>query len=261
MLERVRDLVEWLSPFHARFGMVRGTRVGSAVRQLEYAGHKGALVAIPLAGEPPIVGRAGTHDGAVFRQIYLWRELDAPFPFAPQTIVDAGANIGVATRYLARRFPGAQVISLEIDRDNVALLERNTTHLRQVAVRQQALWGHRARVSIENPGAETDGYRAVEEPGGAIDAIGVEELLDEAGIRTLDLLKMDIEGAEYAAIDDLLKSYVPITQLLIEFHHVIGDRASLGRTQRAIESLNAAGYRVFHISPVGFEYSFVRSAS
>ena len=196
MLDRVQDLFRWLSPFHERFGVVRGTRVGRAVRKLEYAGHQGDLVAIPLAGEPPITGRARTHDGAVFRQTYMWRELDAPFPFSPATIVDAGANIGVTTRYLARKFPGAQVISLEIDEANLALLRYNTAHLRQVTVRPMALWGHRARVTIENPGAETDGYRAVESRDGDIEAIGVEELLDESGIRTLDLLKMDIEGGE-----------------------------------------------------------------
>jgi FkbM family methyltransferase len=236
MLERVRDLAEWLSPFHARFGMVRGTRVGGAVRQLEYAGQKGALVAIPLAGEPPILGRAGTHDGAVFRQIYLWRELDAPFPFAPQTIIDAGANIGVATRYLSRRFPGAQVISLEIDPDNLALLERNTTHLSRVSVRQQALWGHRARVSIENPDAATDGYRAVERADGPIDAIGVEELLDEAGIRTLDLLKMDIEGAEFEVLSMAPERWLKrVRMIMVELHerYRSGCAAALDRVIRA----------------------------
>jgi FkbM family methyltransferase len=78
------------------------------------------------------------------------------------------------------------------------------------------------------------------------------------GHARIDLLKMDIEGAEYAVIDDLLKSGVPIAQLLIEFHHVIGDQPSLQRTRQAIESLNAVGYRIFDISPVGFEYSFIR---
>jgi FkbM family methyltransferase len=236
MLERVRDLVEWLSPFHARFGVLRGTRVGGAVRQLEYAGHKGDLVAIPLAGEPPIVGRAGTHDGAVFRQIYLWRELDAPFPFAPQTIIDAGANIGVATRYLAHRFPGAQVISLEIDNDNIALLERNTTHLRNVSVRQQALWGHRARVSIENPDASTDGYRAVERADGPIDAIGVEELLDEAKLKTLDLLKMDIEGAELEVLSMAPERWLKrVRMIMVELHerYRVGCAAALDRVIRA----------------------------
>lgn len=227
---------QWLSPFHAQFGMVRGTRVGRAVRRLEYAAPRGELVAIPLRGEPAIVGRAGTHDGSVFRQIYLWRELDAPFPFAPETIIDAGANIGVATRYLAGRFPHARVISLEIDDANVALLERNTAHLSQVSVRAQALWGHRARVTIENPEAASDGYRAVERADGPIEAIGVEELLDEANIDTLDLLKMDIEGAELDVLSLAPERWLPrVRMIMVELHERYrkGCAAALDRVIRA----------------------------
>ena len=35
----------------------------------------------------------------------------------------------------------------------------------------------------------------------------------------IDILKMDIEGAEYDVIDDIINSPVPIAQVLIEFHH------------------------------------------
>ena len=236
MLERVRDFREWLSPFHAQFGLIRGTRVGRAVRRLEYASPKGDLVPIPLREEPPIVGRAGTHDGAVFRQIYVWHELDAPYPFAPQTIVDAGANIGVATRYLARRFPTAQVISLEIDPSNLALLRHNVAHLRRATVRPQALWGHRTRVAIENPDAETDGYRAVERADGDIEAIGVADLLDEAGIKTLDLLKMDIEGAERDVLSLAPERWLRrVRMILVELHERYrpGCAAALDRVIRA----------------------------
>jgi FkbM family methyltransferase len=236
MLERVQDILQWLSPFHARFGLVRGTRVGTAVRKLEYAGHRGDLIAIPLAGEPPITGRAGTHDGAVFRQTYVWRELDAPFPFTPETIVDAGANIGVTTRYLAHRFPEAQLISLEIDESNLALLRHNTAHLRQVTIRPQALWGRRTRVTIENPDGASDGYRAVERPDGDIEAIGVEELLDESGIRTLDLLKMDIEGSEKDVFTRAPERWLHrVRMILVELHERYrpGCRAALARVIRA----------------------------
>lgn len=240
MLQRVRDLLQWLSPFHARFGVVRGTRVGGAVRRLEYAGNEGALVAIPLAGEPPIVGRAGTHDGTVFRQIYVWGELDAPFPFSPQSIVDAGANIGVTTRYLAHRFPEAQVISLEIDPDNLSLLRRNVAHLHQVEVRGQALWGHRGSVTIENPNAATDGYRAIERPGGEIEAIGIADLLDEAGIDTLDLLKMDVEGAERDIFSLAPERWLHrVRMILVELH----DRYRPGCTAALERVISAGHYR------------------
>ena len=86
-------------------------------------------------------------------------------------------------------------------------------------------------------------------------------MMRETGHDRLDVLKMDIEGAEYPVIDDLLRSGLSPTQLLIEFHHVIGDEPSLAKTRRAIESLNAAGYRIFDISPVGLEYAFIRASS
>jgi FkbM family methyltransferase len=72
----------------------------------------------------------------------------------------------------------------------------------------------------------------------------------------IDLLKMDIEGAEYAVIDDLLETGVYPTQVLIEFHHRlpgIGARC----TARAIRQLRARGYKLFAVSPSGEEYSFV----
>lgn len=73
----------------------------------------------------------------------------------------------------------------------------------------------------------------------------------------IDLLKMDIEGAEYAVVDDLLKERVPIRQLLIEFHHRF-PQVGNGATERALESLDAAGYKLFCISGSAEEYSFIR---
>jgi len=74
----------------------------------------------------------------------------------------------------------------------------------------------------------------------------------------IDLLKMDIEGAEYAVLPDLVKSQIPIRQLLVEFHHKPGDQPSLNRTREAVHMLHAAGYRIFDVSPTGMEYSFVK---
>jgi FkbM family methyltransferase len=77
------------------------------------------------------------------------------------------------------------------------------------------------------------------------------------GHEKVNLLKMDIEGAEFGVVADLLASGIAVDQMLIEFHHRfkgIGPE----KTKRAIERLNRSGYRIFHISPNGEEYSFVR---
>lgn len=78
----------------------------------------------------------------------------------------------------------------------------------------------------------------------------------ELGHDHIDLLKIDIEGAEYAVIPDVIRSGIPVRQLLVEFHHRF---ANVGNepTRRAIELLLANGYRILHISPSGREYAFV----
>lgn len=82
-------------------------------------------------------------------------------------------------------------------------------------------------------------------------------LMSDVQVSRIDLLKIDIEGAEYDIIDDVLRLNPLPRQLLVEFHHVVGDQPSLKRTRDAVEAINRAGYRIFCISPVGNEYSFV----
>jgi FkbM family methyltransferase len=83
----------------------------------------------------------------------------------------------------------------------------------------------------------------------------------ELGHNHIDLLKMDIEGAEYGVIENLLCEKVDIRQLLVEFHH--HDRHTEGmsaeRTREAVQKLNRAGFKIFHVTPRGEEYSFIKT--
>jgi FkbM family methyltransferase len=83
----------------------------------------------------------------------------------------------------------------------------------------------------------------------------------ELGHDHIDFLKMDIEGAEYAVIENLVREKVDIRQLLVEFHH--HDRhtegMSAGRTREAVKRLNQAGFKIFHVTPRGEEYSFIKT--
>jgi FkbM family methyltransferase len=71
-----------------------------------------------------------------------------------------------------------------------------------------------------------------------------------------DVIKMDIEGAEYAVLPDLLASGFQPAQILVEFHHrwrEVGAR----RTREALALLGRAGYRIAHVSENGMEYVFL----
>jgi hypothetical protein len=82
-------------------------------------------------------------------------------------------------------------------------------------------------------------------------------LMRDLGHRSIDVLKMDIEGAEYEVIDDILGSRLQIEQILVEFHHRLPG-VGIDRTRRAVRNLNEAGYRIFFASDTGEEYSFIR---
>ncbi len=81
-------------------------------------------------------------------------------------------------------------------------------------------------------------------------------LCKENGHTSIDLLKMDIEGAEYEVLDDIINSEINIDQILVEFHHRFKN-ITVSKTKRAISLLNEAGYKIFYISLKGREYSFI----
>jgi FkbM family methyltransferase len=81
-------------------------------------------------------------------------------------------------------------------------------------------------------------------------------ILRMLGHERIDLLKMDIEGAEYEVIRDLLDSGISVGQLLVEFHHRWRE-VGIEMTRKTIGALNDAGYQIFNVSARGDEYSFL----
>lgn len=82
-------------------------------------------------------------------------------------------------------------------------------------------------------------------------------ILRELGHTHVDLLKMDIEGAEYDVVEDVLKSGVRVPQMLVEYHHRFANIGP-GKTQGSIDLLGANGYKLFKISESAEEYSFLK---
>jgi FkbM family methyltransferase len=76
------------------------------------------------------------------------------------------------------------------------------------------------------------------------------------GNEEIDVLKMDIEGAEYAVIKNIIENKIAIKQLCVEFHHFF-DNINFDQTEGAIRLLNENGYQIFDVSPRGCEISFI----
>ena len=81
-------------------------------------------------------------------------------------------------------------------------------------------------------------------------------LMEQFGHHHLDLIKMDIEGFEYAVIDDMIATTVRPKMLLVEFHHGnYGIDAEYTRCM--VGRLMKYQYGIFWISDTGHEYGFL----
>ncbi|MCF7764049.1 MAG: FkbM family methyltransferase [Verrucomicrobia bacterium] len=85
-------------------------------------------------------------------------------------------------------------------------------------------------------------------------------LLAEHSGGRCDLLKMDIEGAEYGVIREATArgSLEGVRQLLVEFHHWMPDLGA-SATIEAVRTLRKSGFQVAWVSRTNHEYLFVRN--
>lgn len=83
------------------------------------------------------------------------------------------------------------------------------------------------------------------------------DIVREYGHTSIDVLKMDIEGAEYSLLESILNSNIKIDQILIEFHDRLFHDGKK-KTKDAIRILNIHGYHIFAISDSLEEISFVK---
>jgi FkbM family methyltransferase len=83
-------------------------------------------------------------------------------------------------------------------------------------------------------------------------------IMNELGHATVDLIKMDIEGAEYAVLADMVVSAIAPKHLLVEFHHRFSQNGKRD-TVNTMTLLKQHGYLLYWMSNSGEEFSFVRN--
>ena len=84
-------------------------------------------------------------------------------------------------------------------------------------------------------------------------------IMKNLGHSGIDLLKIDIEGAEYLALENFLSDNIYPKQLLVEFHHRMKG-VGIKKTQNMIRLLTENGYEIADVSPRGEEFAFIRRA-
>jgi FkbM family methyltransferase len=218
----VKKLLTATRMFRERFGQIDGTRLWlSLLKEKLHRPSHVFSVNVPQL-KYPIFLRAHTSDIEVFCQIFVQQELDYDINWAVKYIVDAGANIGLSSIFLANKYPGVTIDAIEVSESNIELLRKNIGFYSNINVVPKGLWWRSANLRISNPSAEPWAYiveETTEDDAQAIPAIGIGELLGQRNIAQIDILKIDIEGAEAEVFG---KSDTPwmssVRCLMIELH-------------------------------------------
>ncbi len=211
---RVRQVLRYLN----RFGFVSGSRI------LINVFLNRSFIRLPLPGyKAPIFARRDTSDVFVFEQVFVDQGYDFPLiDLEPKVIIDAGANVGYASVFFAHRYPGARILALEPESSNYELLLRNATPYQNITPIKAALWNKTGRVVIENPGSEKWTFRVTDTGptnGGTIEALTMEDLLAMGGTEHIDILKLDIEGAEKELFESNCDAWLgKVRVMMIELH-------------------------------------------
>ena len=186
------------------------------------------VVAAPGSGHLLEI-RPATSDVSVFQAVFLEQEYGLSLPPQPMTtIVDLGANIGFASVFLSTRFPMARVIAVEPDKGNYDSLCRNIRGLPNITPVHGAIWADDRQVMLGRVaanGAKVEDWAfqtsAVEagDMGDRVDAFSLGTLMHRYGLDTIDLLKVDIEGAELELFSSHTGLWLPHTRAVIMETH------------------------------------------
>lgn len=139
------------------------------------------------------------NDVTTLFQIFFSGEYDIKMKKTPEIIIDCGANIGLSAVFFANKFPVAHIIAIEPDKENFKILLLNTSKYPHITCLQKAIWPYSEKLEVVDPGSGNWGLQTkkmIHDSGQTIDAITLDEIMKQYRIEIIDLLKIDIEGAE-----------------------------------------------------------------
>ena len=185
----------------------------------------------------PFAIRDNPYDFATLEEVLLKEEYDIDLSFEPLTIIDGGANIGLTSIYFANKYPNAQIVSIEPEAGNFDMLRKNTQHYLNISLMNTGVWNHRADLAIVDTGKGNDSF-AVEEllhpAPNSVKTISIADIMEERKWKTIDLLKLDIEGSEKNVFEKNYERWLPLVKVLvIELH----DRVISGCSETVFKAL------------------------
>jgi FkbM family methyltransferase len=189
-------------PLSLRGDFIRQYNEARIALEKDQAKAKAMLVPYPLKTSPlEVLLRQGTADFVLYYDIIIQEQYGKYQVTSPvKIVIDCGANVGLSTAYFLIKYPESRVIALEPDPVNFELCQKNLRQFGQrVTLLKSAVWSETCKMFVDSSKIGTWASRVFPSSNNGneeIDGISIGELLDKYGIKHVDILKMDIEGAE-----------------------------------------------------------------
>lgn len=176
------------------------------VSSFRLCGSPRELTVVPAETPQPVHLRIGTSDFCSYADVLIRKTksyIPAIVDFDPQTIIDVGAHVGISSILFALKYPRAKIFAVEPEESNFRALVRNVKAYRNIVPIRAALWRQDGEVGLTQSDAHPKGsYRVTENGTQMVRAITMTALMRDARIESIDLLKVDIEGAEIQVFAD-----------------------------------------------------------
>jgi FkbM family methyltransferase len=177
-----------------------------------------------------------------WHDIFVQGALEFQAPSASPRILDCGANIGLASLFFKRRYPAARITAYEADPSLFAIARANLSAngALDVEMVNAALWTSAGRVTFRAEGADSG---MIDGLAGAVDGSAVDvpslRLHDVLAAERIDLLKLDIEGAEGAVLADCEPVLDRVAAIVMDLHEF---DPCVRQAPRVLELLTRAGF-------------------
>lgn len=173
----------------------------------------------------------------LYEEIFLQRAFDCSFEKNDPLIICCGANIGLEIFRLKKSYPDARITAIEADPAIAGILQENirSNAISNTTVIAAAAWIEETILSFRSDGAlgGKTGPGQTEVP-----AIRLADLLRRE--TTIDLLLLDIEGAEMSVLGDCQAELSRVKRLFVEWHGPENENQQL---PGLLNLLSAAGFR------------------
>jgi FkbM family methyltransferase len=181
---------------------------------------------VRLRGGIQLCYRLNKGDLHSIREVWFEEAYRLPFDNPSGTLLDLGANIGLTSVWLAKKYTIERVIAVEPDRSNAMLARRNLDlNAIKSEVIEAAIGPQEGTVRFESN--QVSNLGRVSEKGLPVAMITVDTILEKSACPKLALVKIDIEGGEQQLFDGPMDWLDRTDAIIIEFHPTLVDHPKI----------------------------------